>query len=48
MNDPVGMASELRSLYGKYLESAQPLRHEGLMRERAELLGARGPCTETP
>ncbi|MHB1559603.1 MAG: DEAD/DEAH box helicase [Isosphaeraceae bacterium] len=42
MNDPIGLARELRSLYGKYLESAHPLRHEGLMRERAELLDREG------
>ncbi|WP_076349593.1 DEAD/DEAH box helicase [Paludisphaera borealis] len=48
MNDPVGVASELRSLYGKYLDSAQPLRHEGLMRERADLLGCEGTLHRDP
>ena len=48
MNDPIEMASELRSLYGKYLASAQPLRHEGLMRERDELLGREGTLHRDP
>jgi DEAD/DEAH box helicase domain-containing protein len=48
MNDPIGMALELRSLYGKYLESAQPLRHEGLMSERAQLLGREGSLHRDP
>jgi DEAD/DEAH box helicase domain-containing protein len=48
MNDPIGVARELRSLYGKYLESAQPLRHEGLMRERADLLGREGTLHRDP
>lgn len=48
MNDPIGMARELRSLYRKYLESAQPLRHEGLMRERDDLLGREGVLHREP
>ena len=48
MNDPIGLARKLRSLYGKYLESAQPLRHEGLMRERADLLGREGSLAPRP
>ena len=48
MNDPIGVARELRSLYGKYLESAQPVRHEGLMRERADLLGREGVLHRDP
>ena len=48
MNDPMGMALELRSLYGKYLDSAQPLRHEGLMSERAKLLGREGSLHREP
>ena len=48
MNDPIGVASELRSLYGKYLESAQPLRHEGLMSERVHLLGREGTLHRDP
>ena len=48
MNDPIKLASDLRQLYGKYLESAQPLRHSGLMRERAELLGREGALHRDP
>src|SRR5207253_820924 len=44
----IGGARELRSLYGRYLESAQPLRHEGLMRERADLLGREGALHRDP
>jgi len=48
MNDPIGMAHVLRSLYGKYLKSAHPLRHEGLMRERADLLDREGTLHREP
>ena len=48
MNDPIGVARELRSLYGKYLESAHPLRHEGLAKERAALLGREGALHRDP
>jgi DEAD/DEAH box helicase domain-containing protein len=48
VNDPLELAHELRSLYGKYLESAQPLRHAGLVRERADLLGREGALHRDP
>ena len=48
MNDPIALAEELRSLYGKYLKSAQPLRHEGLARERDALLGREGALYREP
>ena len=48
MNDPIDVAHKLRALYGKYLESAQPLRHDGLARERAELLGREGALHRDP
>ena len=48
MNDPIALAEGLRSLYGKYLKSAQPLRHEGLARERDALLGREGALYREP
>jgi ATP-dependent helicase YprA (DUF1998 family) len=48
VNDQIGMARELRSLYGKYLEGAQPLRHEGLAPERADILGCEGALHREP
>ena len=48
MNEPIAVASELRSLYLKYLESSQPLRHAGLSGERAKLLGSEGILYRDP
>ena len=48
MDDPIGIATSLRDLYLKYLDSALPLRDDCLMRERKHLFGPPGVLFQEP
>lgn len=48
MNDPIGLANHLSDLYLKYIDSAIPLRDEGLHQERGELLRGAGRLRQEP